>query len=125
MAMSEAAVNNVATWILLALAIALSGTGDSAIVSLWVFLYGFGFMVLCIFVCPIIFKWIARQCPRGEPLDEIYICATLVAIFAAGFITDIIGIDAHFGALFSPFLSLRREHLLTLLWSLPFFPPFR
>ncbi|KAK4422548.1 Cation/H(+) antiporter 18 [Sesamum alatum] len=76
MAMSEAAANDVATWILLALAIALSGTRGSAIVSLW----------------------IARQCPRGEPVDEIYICATLVAIFATGFVTDIIGIDAHFGA---------------------------
>ncbi|KAL0371881.1 UNVERIFIED_CONTAM: Cation/H(+) antiporter 18 [Sesamum calycinum] len=98
MAMSAAAVNDVAAWILLALAIALSGTGGSAIVSLWVFLCGFGFIALCIFVCPPIFKWIARRCPRGEPVDEIYICATLVAILAAGFVTDTIGIHALFGA---------------------------
>ncbi|KAK4422547.1 Cation/H(+) antiporter 18 [Sesamum alatum] len=98
MAMSAAAVNDVAAWILLALAIALSGTGGSAIVSLWVFLCGFGFIVLCILVCPPIFKWIARRCPQGEPVDEIYICATLVAVLAAGFVTDTIGIHALFGA---------------------------
>ncbi|KAJ6943584.1 cation/H(+) antiporter 18-like [Populus alba x Populus x berolinensis] len=42
MAMSAAAVNDVAAWILLALAIALSGTGHSPLVSLWVFLCGSG-----------------------------------------------------------------------------------
>ncbi|KAG8382178.1 hypothetical protein BUALT_Bualt05G0049700 [Buddleja alternifolia] len=74
MAMSAAAVNDVAAWILLALAIALSGTGRSPVVSLWVFLCGFGFIMLCIFVGPPIFKWIARRCPEGEPVDEIYMC---------------------------------------------------
>ncbi|XP_051129427.1 cation/H(+) antiporter 18 [Andrographis paniculata] len=97
-AMSAAAVNDVAAWILLALAIALSGTGRSPVVSLWVFLSGFGFIGLCIVVCPPIFKWIARHCPRGEPVDEMYVCATLAAILAAGFVTDTIGIHALFGA---------------------------
>ncbi|KAG8382176.1 hypothetical protein BUALT_Bualt05G0049500 [Buddleja alternifolia] len=98
MAMSAAAVNDVAAWILLALAIALSGTGRSPVVSLWVFLCGFGFIMLCIFVGPPIFKWIARRCPEGEPVDEIYICATLALVLAAGFVTDTIGIHALFGA---------------------------
>lgn len=98
MAMSAAAVNDVAAWILLALAIALSSTGRSPIVSLWVFLSGFGFIMLCIFVGPPIFKWIARRCPQGEPVDEIYICGTLAAVLAAGFVTDTIGIHALFGA---------------------------
>ncbi|KAI3453779.1 hypothetical protein Pfo_010442 [Paulownia fortunei] len=98
MAMSAAAVNDVAAWILLALAIALSGTGRSPVVSLWVFLCGFGFIMVCIFIGPPIFKWIARRCPQGEPVDEIYICATLAAVLAAGFVTDTIGIHALFGA---------------------------
>ncbi|ONI07284.1 hypothetical protein PRUPE_5G111600 [Prunus persica] len=59
MAMSAAAVNDVAAWILLALAVALSGS---------------------------------------EPVDEIYVCATLTAVLAAGLITDTIGIHAMFGA---------------------------
>ncbi|KAL3844526.1 hypothetical protein ACJIZ3_001929 [Penstemon smallii] len=97
-AMSAAAVNDMAAWILLALAIALSGTGRSPTVSVWVFLSGAGFIVLCIFLAPPIFKWMARRCPHGEPVDEIYICGTLAAVLAAGFVTDVIGIHALFGA---------------------------
>ncbi|GFP92602.1 cation/H(+) antiporter 18 [Phtheirospermum japonicum] len=98
MAMSAAAVNDVAAWILLALAVALSGAGRSPIVSLWVFLCGFGFIMLCIFIGPPVFRWVARRCPQGEPVDEIYVCATLAAVLAAGFVTDTIGIHALFGA---------------------------
>ncbi|KAJ7952100.1 Cation/H(+) antiporter like [Quillaja saponaria] len=65
MAMSAAAVNDVAAWILLALAIALSGTGRSPLVSLWVLLCGCGFVVCCIFIVPPIFKWTAKRCPEG------------------------------------------------------------
>ncbi|XP_021286995.1 cation/H(+) antiporter 18-like [Herrania umbratica] len=98
MAMSAAAVNDVAAWILLALAIALSGTGHSPLVSLWVFLCGSGFVLCCIFLVPPIFKWMAQRCPEGEPVEELYICATLAAVLAAGFVTDSIGIHALFGA---------------------------
>ncbi|XP_022737610.1 cation/H(+) antiporter 18-like [Durio zibethinus] len=98
MAMSAAAVNDVAAWILLALAIALSGTGHSPLVSLWVFLCGSGFVLCCILIVPPIFKWMAQRCPQGEPVDELYVCATLAAVLAAGFVTDTIGIHALFGA---------------------------
>ncbi|KAL0312500.1 UNVERIFIED_CONTAM: Cation/H(+) antiporter 18 [Sesamum radiatum] len=40
----------------------------------------------------------AQRCSQGEPVDEIYICATLAAVLAAGLVTDIIGIHALFGA---------------------------
>jgi Kef-type K+ transport system membrane component KefB len=40
----------------------------------------------------------AQQCHEGEPVDELYICATLAAVLAAGFVTDAIGIHAMFGA---------------------------
>ncbi|KAG6388254.1 hypothetical protein SASPL_153456 [Salvia splendens] len=98
MAMSAAAVNDVAAWVLLALAIALSGTGHSPLVSVWVFLCGFGFVFVCILVAPPVFKWMARRCPEGEQVDEIYICATLAAVLAASLVTDTIGIHALFGA---------------------------
>nr|GMC98147.1 cation/H(+) antiporter 18-like [Ipomoea batatas] len=98
MAMSAAAVNDVAAWILLALAIALSGTGHSPLISLWVLMCGTGFVLLCILVVPRIFKWMASRCSEGEPVDEIYVCAILAAVLAAGFVTDTIGIHALFGA---------------------------
>ena len=98
MAMSAAAVNDVAAWILLALAIALSGTGKSSLVPLWVFLSGCVFVICAILIVPPIFKWIAQRCHEGEPVKETYICATLAAVLAAGFVTDAIGIHAMFGA---------------------------
>ncbi|XP_045814428.1 cation/H(+) antiporter 18-like [Trifolium pratense] len=98
MAMSAAAVNDVAAWILLALAVALSGNTQSPLVSLWVFLSGIVFVVFSILIVLPIFKWMAQQCHEGEPVDELYICSTLAAVLAAGFVTDAIGIHAMFGA---------------------------
>lgn len=98
MAMSAAAVNDVAAWILLALAIALSGSDNSNLVPLWVFLSGCTFVVCASLVAPPVFKWMACRCQDGEPVQETYICATLAAVLAAGFVTDAIGIHAMFGA---------------------------
>ncbi|XP_010541366.1 PREDICTED: cation/H(+) antiporter 17-like [Tarenaya hassleriana] len=97
-ALSAAAVNDVAAWVLLALAIALSGEGDSPLTSLWVFLSGFGFVLFCIFVVRPVMKWMVKRCPEGEPVKEQYVCCTLAAVLAASFITDAIGIHALFGA---------------------------
>lgn len=98
MAMSAAAVNDVAAWILLALAISLSGSDSSPLVSLWVFLSGCAFVLVCVFAVRPVFKWMVQRCPEGEPVEELYVCATLVSVLAAGFVTDTIGIHALFGA---------------------------
>ncbi|KAK4363829.1 hypothetical protein RND71_019070 [Anisodus tanguticus] len=98
MSMSAAAVNDVDAWILLALAIALLGTGHSPLISLWVLLCGMRFVLFCIDIGPPIFEWMAKRCVVGEPVDELYICATLGAVLAARFVTDTIGIHALFGA---------------------------
>ncbi|CAK7335643.1 unnamed protein product [Dovyalis caffra] len=98
MAMSAAAVNDVAAWILLALAISLSGSKTSPIISFWVFLSGCIFVICSILIMPSIFKWMTKRCQGGEPVEEMYVCATLAAVLAAGFVTDAIGIHAMFGA---------------------------
>ncbi|KAG9141174.1 hypothetical protein Leryth_001664 [Lithospermum erythrorhizon] len=98
MAMSAAAVNDVAAWILLALAIALSGDNLSPIVPFWVFLSGAGFVISASLILTPIFTWMSKRCHEGEPVDETYICGTLAAVLAAGLITDSIGIHAMFGA---------------------------
>lgn len=98
MAMSAAAVNDVAAWILLALAIALSGSSHSSLAPCWVFLCGCVFVIFSILVVPPLFKWMAWRCHDGEPVDETYICATLAIVLAAGVVTDAIGIHAMFGA---------------------------
>nr|CAB3465655.1 unnamed protein product [Digitaria exilis] len=87
----------VVAWILLALAIALSGSG-SPLVSLWVLLSGAGFVLAAFFLLRPVLTWMARRSPEGEPVKELYICATLAIVLAAGFATDTIGIHALFGA---------------------------
>ncbi|KAH7676220.1 Cation/H+ exchanger domain-containing protein [Dioscorea alata] len=96
-AMSAAAVNDVAAWILLALAIALSGKG-SPLISLWVLLTGVGFVVAAFFLLVPVLKWMTRRSPEGEPVKEVYICSTLIAVLVCSFLTDAIGIHALFGA---------------------------
>ncbi|WJZ81937.1 hypothetical protein VitviT2T_001744 [Vitis vinifera] len=119
MAMSAAAVNDVAAWILLALAIALSGTGHYPIIVLWVFLCGFGFVLCCSLIGPRIFRWKAQRCPVGEPVDEMYVCATLAAVLAAGFVTDAIGIHALFGAFVMGILVPKGTVAVSLSWRMP------
>ncbi|KAL1803628.1 hypothetical protein ACET3Z_032275 [Daucus carota] len=96
-AMSAAAVNDVAAWILLALAIALSGDG-SPIIALWVLLCGVAFVVGAFVILTPFFSFICRRSLEGEPVKELYICMTLVVVLACSFATDTIGIHALFGA---------------------------
>ncbi|XP_027356746.1 cation/H(+) antiporter 19-like [Abrus precatorius] len=97
-AMSAAAVNDVAAWILLALAIALSGSETTPIVSLWVLLCGLAFVLFAIFVIKPLLAMMANRSPEGEPVQEIFICITLTVVLACSFVTDTIGIHALFGA---------------------------
>lgn len=96
--MSAAAINDVAAWVLLALAVSLSGDRNSPLVSLWVLLSGIAFVIACFLIAPLVFKLISRRCPEGEPIDEKYVCVALCAVLIAGFATDAIGIHAIFGA---------------------------
>ncbi|CAG7861052.1 unnamed protein product [Brassica rapa] len=95
---SSAAINDVFAWILLALAISLSGDRSSLLVPLWVLLSGTAFVIACFIIAPLIFKLISRRCPEGEPIAEKYVCLALCAVLVAGFATDAIGIHAIFGA---------------------------
>eukprot|EP00257_Ricinus_communis_P027979 XP_025015393.1 cation/H(+) antiporter 20-like [Ricinus communis] len=80
--LAAAAFNNVAAWILLALAIALAGNDAGA-----------GYK------SPLISIWIANRCSRQHGVvNEAYICLTLAGVMVSGFITDLIGIHSIFGA---------------------------
>lgn len=126
MAMSAAAVNDVAAWILLALAIALSGSNTSPLVSLWVLLCGAGFIVFVVVAVKPLFALMAKHSPEGEPVKEIYICITLTIVLACSFMTDTIGIHALFGAFVAgivvpkdgPFAGVLTEKIEDLVMSL-------
>ena len=68
MALSAAAVDDVMAWILLALAIALSGSG-SPIISLWVLLTAAGFVLGAFVLLKPVLAWMARRCREGEPIS--------------------------------------------------------
>ncbi|CAL0306920.1 unnamed protein product [Lupinus luteus] len=97
-AMSAAAVNDIAAWVLLALAISLSGSGTSPLVPLWVLLSGTAFILFAIFAVRPLLAAMAKRSLEGEPVKEIYICITLTIVLACSFATDVIGIHALFGA---------------------------
>jgi Kef-type K+ transport system membrane component KefB len=126
MAMSAAAVNDVAAWILLALAIALSGSNSSPLVSLWVLLCGVGFVLFVIVAIKPLLVLMAKRSPEGEPVKEIYICITLTLVLGCSFLTDTIGIHALFGAFVAgivvpkdgPFASVLTEKIEDLVMSL-------
>ncbi len=98
LAMSAAAVNDVVAWILLALAVALSGSGKSPTIVVWVLLCAVGFVLFMFFLVRPVMKWIALHSTSNEPVKELYICITLAGVLVAGFSTDAIGIHSIFGA---------------------------
>ncbi|CAI0472673.1 unnamed protein product [Linum tenue] len=97
-AMAAAAFNDVAAWILLALAVALAGDGVP-VVSVWVMLSGLGFVGFMMLAVRPAMRWVAGRCSsEHDAVDEAYICLTLAGVMASGFLTDLIGIHAIFGA---------------------------
>ncbi|XP_028765589.1 cation/H(+) antiporter 20-like [Neltuma alba] len=101
-AMAAAAFNDVAAWILLALAVALAGDAGnqkSPLVSVWVLLSGLGFVIFMMVAIRPVMKWVARRCSsEHDAVDEVYICLTLAGVMISGFMTDLIGIHSIFGA---------------------------
>uniref|UniRef100_A0A6I9QP34 Cation/H(+) antiporter 20 n=1 Tax=Elaeis guineensis var. tenera TaxID=51953 RepID=A0A6I9QP34_ELAGV len=101
-AMAAAAFNDVAAWVLLALAVALSG-GDagghkSPLVSLWVLLCGVAFVAVQMAVVRPAMSWVAKRADGEGGESEVWICLTLAGVLVSGFFTDFIGIHSIFGA---------------------------
>ncbi|KAL6864664.1 hypothetical protein ACP4OV_015815 [Aristida adscensionis] len=100
-ALAAAAFNDVAAWVLLALAVAISGGGGrSPLVSLWVLLCGAAFVGAWMVAVKPAMAWVARRADAaGEGGGgEAWVAATLAGVLASGFATDMIGIHAIFGA---------------------------
>ncbi|KAH9303903.1 hypothetical protein KI387_008307, partial [Taxus chinensis] len=98
MAMSAAAVNDVVAWILLAIAVALSGSGKSPVIAVYVLLCGVAFVAFMMLAVRPLMAWMGRRSPDNEPVSELFVCITLAGVLASGFVTDTIGIHSIFGA---------------------------
>ncbi|XP_021719486.1 cation/H(+) antiporter 25-like [Chenopodium quinoa] len=59
-------------------------------------------LLLCALVfygVPMIMRWIKRQTPKGNPVDQEYIVATLLGVFVVGLLTDFFGATIGVGPL--------------------------
>ncbi|KAH7431230.1 hypothetical protein KP509_08G038200 [Ceratopteris richardii] len=126
-AMSAAAVNDVVAWVLLALAVALSASGKSPLIALYVLLSGIAFVIFVFIAIKPVMVWIAGQAVENEPINETYVAVTLAAVLVSGFATDAVGIHAIFGAFvfglvipkhgpFAAVLTEKIEDLVTILF---------
>ncbi|GLJ05841.1 hypothetical protein SUGI_0026460 [Cryptomeria japonica] len=98
MAMSAAAVNDVVAWVLLAIAVALSGSGKSPVIPVYVLLSGVLFVAFMMLAVKPMMAYMGRRSPDNEPVSELFTCITLAGVLASGFVTDAIGIHSIFGA---------------------------
>ena len=98
MAMAAAAVNDVVAWILLALAVALSGSHKSPTIAIWVLLSGLAFVAFMFLAVKPVMSLLARQTLENEPVHEAHVAITLAGVLIAAFCTDAIGIHSIFGA---------------------------
>ncbi|KAK7336965.1 hypothetical protein VNO77_17519 [Canavalia gladiata] len=98
-AMAAAAFNDVAAWVLLALAVALAGGGHKTrlLTSIWVLLSGGAFVALMMMVVRPVMTRVARKYCENDTLHETCVCLTLTGVMISGFITDMIGIHSIFG----------------------------
>ncbi|PWA36281.1 hypothetical protein CTI12_AA601430 [Artemisia annua] len=101
-AMAAAAFNDIAAWILLALAVALAGgSHKSPLLSLWVLMSGVGFVIFMVVAVRPAMEWVASRCSKPghhDHVEEGFICLTLAGVMISGFMTDLIGIHSIFGA---------------------------
>lgn len=104
-AMAAAAFNDVVAWVLLALAIAITGHDGpgsgraSPVTPVWVLLSGIAFVGFMMAVVRPAMGFVSRKCsPEHDMADEVYIGLTLAGVMLSGFMTDLIGIHSIFGA---------------------------
>jgi len=97
-ALSSALINDVLSWVLLAIAIAMAENEKVTLASLMVVLSSAAFVAFNAFVVRPIIMWIIRKTPEGETFSDFYICLILAGVMISGFITDAIGTHSVFGA---------------------------
>ncbi|KAJ2600211.1 hypothetical protein GGF39_001883 [Coemansia sp. RSA 1721] len=95
---SSAAIDDVTSWCLLALVIALTNN-TSGLTALWALLVGLGWTLFVFFVVKPAYLWYLRRngCLKGRDPSQTVLFVTFMLVFISAFFTDIIGIHAIFG----------------------------
>ncbi|KAL2341972.1 hypothetical protein Fmac_009912 [Flemingia macrophylla] len=98
LALSTSLINDVCTWMLLALAIAVSEQNSSNWASILVLLSNIVFVSFCLLVVRPTVTWLIKRTPEGKPFTEFQICIVLTGVMISAFITDFLGTHSVFGA---------------------------
>ncbi|KAJ2855790.1 hypothetical protein J3B02_001978 [Coemansia erecta] len=95
---SSAAIDDVTSWCLLALVIALTNN-TSGLTALWALLVGLGWTLFVFFAVKPAYLWYLRRngCLKGRDPSQTVLFVTFMMVFISAFFTDIIGIHAIFG----------------------------
>jgi Kef-type K+ transport system membrane component KefB len=94
--------NDVVGWILLALTVALVNSSN-ALTTLYIFLTSVGYILFLLFPVKYAYRWVARRTgslETGHP-SALMMTITFLIVFSSAFFTDIIGVHAIFGRVFS------------------------
>ncbi|OIW00475.1 hypothetical protein TanjilG_05825 [Lupinus angustifolius] len=90
-ALSSALVNDVCSWIMVAISIALVENEKPTLASGMVILSTVAFIAFYAFAVKPLISWIIRKTPEGEDFSDLYICLILAGVMVSGFITDALG----------------------------------
>ncbi|KAG6336877.1 hypothetical protein ID866_2203 [Astraeus odoratus] len=96
--LSAGVANDVIAWTLLALSVALVNA-TSGLTALWTFLVCVGFALLLFFPVKMFMLWLARK--TGSTVNGptmFYMTVVMIILWASSFFTDIVGVNAIFGA---------------------------
>ena len=93
--------NDIIGWTLLALSVALVNAG-SGLTALWILLVCIGWSIFMLFIVRRVLFWFARNTRSIERGPTIFfMTVTILILFASAFFTDVIGVHAIFGIVFS------------------------
>ncbi|KAG6551009.1 hypothetical protein Mapa_007242 [Marchantia paleacea] len=94
-AVSAAAMNDVVAWALLALAVAVTNSGSSPLVIVWVLLSGLLYLLIMFgLVRPLVYALANYK----DPIPEMVIAITFLLMILSSYATDAMGIHVIFGA---------------------------
>lgn len=96
--MSAGVANDVVGWILLALAIGLVN-GGGGLQALYILLVTLAFTIFLLSACRWAIHWLARKTGSIEHGPTVFFMTVVIlTLFGSAFFTDIIGVNAIFGA---------------------------
>lgn len=99
LSMSAAIISDTFTWVILAMAIAVTQSRGTAWASLWILTWGAVFVLLCFYGARRGMRWLMRRrIAEGQSVGDFHVCLVITGMMVAATVTDAIGLHSAFGA---------------------------